>query len=1115
MEDLRAQVIQLQVDMEKVTQEMATRDLQLKDQLTSTLKEQNEVNISRLEVMLEKLFKEKEAGPQQPPVQSSVLGAAPFTIPIITPEEQGGIGNGGRRDLFPPKNTIPAIQLPKLDFPTFDGRDPSDWVMKCEYYFDIYQIPPVHRTRMAVINFVGEASIWYRQFKKTIDNPPWELLVDGVYHRFTQNAAQELIGEFKRLHQVGKVQDYIRQFDTLQTKLMYERPYLPPEFYVSTFVEGLRDDIKAMVTMFKPQSLYDAYNLAGQYELAQDNQWKRLKFVPRASFPVNNFRPQEGVNKGLPNQIGGQQKLQLTNGEKGLTFEQKRALGLCHRCSEKWSHGHKCANKGVLMIEGQDEVSISDDEGFWECEELQEEGDMLQAVISFFSAKDTKKVKNMKLKGYVGNKPVLALIDSGSTHSFVNPDVLHSQSIQVSKNNPMSVMVANGNKMITDLECKGLKFSLQGHEFQKDMRVLNVTGYDLILGLDWLTELGPMLIDWNKGSLKFKRGNTEVRLQVGHESAEVQLCQGTIMPHAEEEEGNEVLVAHLFKVEELQQAAPTQMVDMSAVVAQFPEVFQEPSQLPPHRTVDHQIPLLPDSQPISQRPYRYSYFQKLEIEKIIEELLRNNFIQPSSSAYASPILLVKKKDGTWRLCVDYRKLNANTIKDKYPIPIIDDLLDALCGAKIFSKIDLKAGYHQIRMNKEDIGKTAFKTHEGHYEYTVMPFGLTNAPATFQKLMNHIFKPYIRKFVLVFFDDILIYSASAEEHKKHLQLTLQLLQEHQLFAKRSKCEFGLLKIGYLGHLISQNGVETDPQKIEAMLHWPVQKNVRAVRGFLGLTGYYRKFIRNYGVISRPLTDQLKKGAFLWTQEAEESFNQLKKAMTQAPVLALPDFTKPFVIETDASDKGIGAVLMQGRRAIAFLSKSLGIKNQGLSTYEKEFLALLTAVQKWRHYLMGGKFVIKTDQISLKHLLEQRLSHTMQHKGMCKLLGLNYVIEYKKGCENKVADALSRREEASQLSAISEIVPKWVQDIKLSYANCEWIKTLQAKLDDGTLHTTKFTWHHDLFRFKGRLCVGSDGQWRMKLLKEIHDSSLGGHSGILGTYMRAKGIILLAKNEGSST
>ncbi|KAJ4776988.1 polyprotein [Rhynchospora pubera] len=408
------------------------------------------------------------------------------------------------------------------------------------------------------------------------------------------------------------------------------------------------------------------------------------------------------------------------------------------------------------------------------------------------------------------------------------------------------------------------------------------------------------------------------------------------------------------------------------------------------------------------------------------------------------------------------------------------------------------------MNKEGIGKTAFKTHEGHYEYTVMPFGLTNAPATFQKLMNHIFKPYIRKFVLVFFDDILIYSASEEEHKKHLQLTLQLLQEHQLFAKRSKCEFGLLKIGYLGHLISQNGVETDPQKIEAMLHWPMPKNMRAVRGFLGLTGYYRKFIRNYGVISRPLTDQLKKGAFLWTQEAEESFNQLKKAMTQAPVLALPDFTKPFVIETDASDKGIGAVLMQGTRPIAFLSKILGIKNQGLSTYEKEFLALLTAVQKWRHYLVGGKFVIKTDQISLKHLLEQRLSHTMQHKGMCKLLGLDYVIEYKKGCENKVADALSRREEASQLSAISEIVPKWVQDIKLSYANCEWIKTLQAKLDDGTLHTTKFTWHHDLFRFKGRLCVGSNGQWRMKLLKEIHDSSLGGHSGILGTYMRAKAL-----------
>lgn len=446
--------------------------------------------------------------------------------------------------------------------------------------------------------------------------------------------------------------------------------------------------------------------------------------------------------------------------------------------------------------------------------------------------------------------------------------------------------------------------------------------------------------------------------------------------------------------------------DLQAVLSEFEDVFQEPKTLPPHRALDHAITVHPNAPPVNSRPYRYSPMHKDEIERQVTEMLSSGLIVHSMSPYASPVLLVKKKDGQWRFCVDYRRLNNITIKNKFPLPIVDELLDELAGTKFFSKLDLRAGYHQIRMREEDEAKTAFKTHHGHFQFRVMPFGLTNATATFQCVMNSIFAKFLRKFVIVFLDDSLVYSASWTEHLGHLRQVLDLLKQHQLFAKLSKCSFGQTSINYLGHIISDQGVATDPEKTIAMENWPTPTNATDLRGFLGLTGYYRKFVPRYSWIAKPLTQLLTKKEFQWNDAAQQAFLALKQTMVQLPVLALPDFSLPFTVETDACATGVGAVLMQQGHPVAYLSKALGVQNSKRSIYEKEFLAVIMAIDRWRSYLQRGPFVILTDHKSLCNLTDQQLGTELQRKAMSKLMGLQFEFRYKKGVDNGAADSLSR-------------------------------------------------------------------------------------------------------------
>lgn len=295
-------------------------------------------------------------------------------------------------------------------------------------------------------------------------------------------------------------------------------------------------------------------------------------------------------------------------------------------------------------------------------------------------------------------------------------------------------------------------------------------------------------------------------------------------------------------------------------------------------------------------------------------------------------------------------------------------------------------------------------------------------------MNDLFRPHLRKFLLVFFDDILVYSRSWKEHIDYLHITFRTLRENQLKVKKSKCVFAAQQVEYLGHLISYEGVRADPNKVEAIQQWPLPNNLKELRGFLGFTGYYRKFVKQYGQIARPLTELLKKNEFKWNDQATAAVNQLKQVMTTSPVLAIPDFSQEFVVETDASGQGIGAVLLQREKSLAFFGKAINGRHLTMSVYEKEMLAIMSVVQKWRHYLLGRHFTIKTDHQSLKYLMDHKISTPAQQMWISKLVGYDYEVQYKKGTENIVADALSRKPNHGVCKAISVVNTELLQEIK---------------------------------------------------------------------------------------
>ncbi|WVZ75481.1 hypothetical protein U9M48_023527, partial [Paspalum notatum var. saurae] len=683
----------------------------------------------------------------------------------------------------------------------------------------------------------------------------------------------------------------------------------------------------------------------------------------------------------------------------------------------------------------------------------------------------------------VNTNPTVVLFDSGASFTFISKAYALKQGYDIIELKQDYHITAAGSAIITNHMVRDLCLQVGRERLFINSLVLPQLGIDIILGMNWL-----------------KQHNA--RIDVG--SRTVQLCSSG---------GTDVVIhvplhknmPHTVNVANAQGDAPA--LAKIPVVCDYPDVFPKKLPgLPLDRDVEFKIDLVPGTTPISRRPYRMAPNELRELK------LDKGFIRPSSSPWGCPALFVEKKDqGGKRLCVDYWPLNAVTIKNKYPLPHIDILFDQLAGAKVFSKIDLRSGYYQIKVREEDIPKTAFSTRYGLYEYLVMSFGLTNAPAFFTYMMNSVFMNELDKFVVVFIDDILIYSKSEKEHEEHLKIVLTRLREHKLYAKFSKCAFWLKEVSFLGHILSEKGVVVDPSKVKDVLNW----------------NYYRRFIKDFSKTAKPMTSLTKKNAkYLWSSNCEEAFQTLKKLLTSAPVLAQPDVTKPFDVYCDASGNGLGCVLMQEGRVIAYASCQLRKHEANYPTHDLELAPVVHALKIWRHYLLGNTCHIYTDHKSLKYILTQPELNMRQRRWLELIKDYDLEIHYHPGKANVVADALSRKAHCNFIEArptvrvlcceIDEVEIPAEQPAELYSLIIEpAIKDLviaAQKQDKAMAHIHEsisdkqkacFTLDEQgVLWFKNRLVVPKDMELRKKILDEAHTSLFTMHPGSNKMYQNLK-------------
>ncbi|KAJ9555926.1 hypothetical protein OSB04_010540 [Centaurea solstitialis] len=996
------------------------------------------------------------------------------------------------------------------------------WLREMEMAFEASECDDSQRVKFASHLLKGEALTWW--------NLTCSSLTPEVYARLSwAEFKKKMLEKYCSERALDKIEDEFRAMkkgnspisfyakDFLEKLGMVEHLAPDEKSKIKAYSRGLLAEMRSAVRIARVTTLHEAIEESlrmedditqCRVESYQAGQKRKFEEAAASAQPTKTF--QEGKRSGSRNEAKWCSKCRSKHhgpcrrdfpanpatcgkcGRRGHVARDCMAcVPVCYDCKEPGHYRDACPKfKKALtggssgsVVKGENPPKVTSRAFQMTAVEAREASDLVSGTF------------------LVNSIPVLVLFDTGAECSFVHNTLAKKFAMPTTPLYDALVVEVAGGFLVTVRDCfEGCTIELDGEPFSATLIPMNVGSFDVVLGIDWL-RAHDANIGCGKKMVTLPTSRGEMIIVYGDKKKGTNTTISMIKARRFLAKGCTSYLAYVIDTK----LEKKEVADVD-VVREFPDVFPEDLPgLPPERQVEFHIDLTPGVAPIARAPYRLAPTEMKEMMTQLQELSEKGFIRPSSSPWGAPVLFVKKKDGSMRMCIDYRELNKVTVKNRYPLPWIDDLFDQLQGAGCFSKIDLRSGYHQVRVKEDDIPKTAFRTRYGHYEFLVMLFGLTNAPAVFMDLMNRVCRPVLDKSVIVFIDDILVYSKDEAEHERHLREVLNVLRDEKLYAKFSKCEFWLHEVQFLGHVVSRDGIKVDPAKIEAMMSWKSPTNPSEIRSFLGLAGYYRRFIQDFSKIASSLTMLTKKNAkFLWTDKQEEAFQTLKKKLCQAPILSLPDGTEDFVVYSDASKMGLGCVLMQRGKVISYASRQLKDHEKNYPVHDLELAAVVFALKLWRHYLYGTKCTLFTDHKSLQHIFDQKELNMRQRIWLELLKDYDCDLLYHPGKANVVANALSRKNHGDGISVT-------LNRISVVSSLLERIKTSQTEgLQEENLKHEVMVKQKELLTedsrglklFQGRIWVPKVGGNRELLLNEAHKSKYSIHPGSTKMYRDLK-------------